>query len=534
LELRSQLDIIRRRGLLIVISVIVAVAVAVVLKSVVPPTYPARATLLIGNAPGSANPTLDQVLLSQRISVTYADLATQRATLDRVIQRLKLDIKAEDLAKDVSADAPEDSSIVRITVEDNDAGRGAAIANAIADDVIQSTRQLTGRDPSLNAFMQQTLSETQMEIETVRRQIADLASKPKLTPEEEAQLSQLQAQMVSLQSTFGTFLAMASSAASNLATLSDPAVAALEPAGPSPVVNVLLAALAGLLVGVGLAFVRDHLDDSVRDDVEVQRLSGYRTIGSIGTMQVDDHQPRMYWLETLLRPQTSVAESFRTLRTNLDFAAVDDELRSILITSARAGDGKTTVAANLAIVFAQSGRRTILVDADFRRPLVHELFRLPPTPGLTNARPWTKPALDRLLVATEEPNLRVLRCGVTPPNPLELVGSQWMGQVFAALKETGDLIIFDSPPLDLVSDAAVIATKVDATILVVKPRHTTRSAVGRAVALLRQADARVVGVVLNQTGRPKGDAYSSYYYVSPEVAATKAAPTDAAARSNSR
>jgi capsular exopolysaccharide synthesis family protein len=214
---------------------------------------------------------------------------------------------------------------------------------------------------------------------------------------------------------------------------------------------------------------------------------------------------------------------------------VDEELQSILITSARAGDGKTTVASNLAIVFAQSGRHTILVDADFRRPLVHELFRLPPTPGLTNARPWDSKALDRLLVETEEPNLRLLRCGLTPPNPLELIGSQWMGQVFAALKATGDLIIFDSPPLDLVSDAAVIATKVDATVLVVKPRHTTRSAVGRAVALLRQADAHVVGVVLNETGRPNEDAYSSSYnYVSPEVAATTAARTDAAAGSDSR
>ena len=534
MELRAQLDVIRRRGLLIALSVLIATAVAVGLTAVLPRDYEAEATLLIGNAPGAATPTLDQVLLSQRISVTYANLATQRATLSRVIQRLALDMSPEDLAKDVTATAPQDSSIVQISAQNRDPARAAAIANAIAEDVIQSTPQITGRDPSLDTFIQQTLTKTQANIEALQAQIALLTAKSIRTPEEDAQLSQLQAQMSSLQSTFATLLSLTSSAASNLATLSDPAVAPPEPAGPSPIVNVLLAVIGGLLVGFGIALVREHLDDSVRDEAEVERLSGYRTIGSVGTMLVDDNQARMYWLEALLRPRTPVAEAFRTIRTNLDFAAIDDELHSLLVTSARAGDGKTTVAANLAIVFAQSGRPTILVDADFRRPLVHELFRLSSTPGLTGARPWDKEALSRLLAPTEEPNLRILRCGLTPPNPLELLGSQWMGQVFESLKETGDLIIFDSPPLGLVSDAALISQKVDATVLVVKPRHTSRAALKRAVDLLRQADARVVGVVLNQTGRPKEDAYSAYYHVPSEATSGPSGLVDSAASSDSR
>ena len=256
--------------------------------------------------------------------------------------------------------------------------------------MIQSTPAITGRDPSLDDFIQQTLTKTQAQIEDTQAQIADLASKRNRTPEEDAALSQLQAQMASLQSAFATLLATASSAASNLATLSDPAVAPTEPAGTSPLLNVALAVVAGLLVGLGIAFVREHLDDSVRDEADVEQLSGLRTIGSIGTMLVDGEQARMYWLEALLRPRTPVAEAFRTLRTNLEFAAVDDELHTLLVTSARAGDGKTTVAANLALVFAQSGRPTILVDADFRRPLVHELFRL-----VVDARHHRRAALGR-------------------------------------------------------------------------------------------------------------------------------------------
>jgi non-specific protein-tyrosine kinase len=522
LELRAQLAVIRRHGLLIVFSMLIAAAVAAALSLALPKTYQAEATLLIGNAPGAANPTLDQVLLSQRIAVTYADLATQRATLQRVIDELKLNVTADKLGSRVTADAPQDSSVVLITVRDSDAAQSAAIANAIAEDVISSTPRITGRDPSLDTFIQQSLTKTQTQIEDTQTQIAALSGLTTRTPDQDAELSQLQSRMASLQSAFATLLAVASSASSNLATISDPAVPPTDPAAPSPALNVALAIVAGLLVGLGLAFVREQFDDSVRDQEEVERLSGLRTLSSIGTMLVDDAQPKLYWLEALLRPRTPVAEAFRTLRTNLEFAAVDEQLTSLLVTSAAAGDGKTTVAANLALVFAQSGRKTILVDADFRRPTVHELFRVLSTPGITSTRPWTDDALAHLLAHTEEPNLRLLPAGPIPPNPLELLGSHWMDEVFAALRATGDLIIFDSPPLGLVSDAAIIATKVDATILVVSPHRTSRTAFRRSVDALRQANATVVGLVLNRTGKVREDSYSVYYRTGPEVAPSTA------------
>ena len=521
LELRAYLAVIRRRGLLIAISVLIAAAVAAGATAVLPRTYQAQATLLIGNAPGAANPTLDQVLLAQRVSVTYANLATQRATLQRVIDRLKLPETPDDL--DVSAEAPQDSSMVLITARDHDAETAAAIANAVAQDVIQSTPRITGRDPSLDTFIQASLTKTQSDLEETQTQIGDLTSLTVRTPEQDAQLSTLQVRMSSLQSTFATLLSLASSAASNVATLSDPAVAPQDPAAPSPMLNVILALIAGLLIGLALVFVREQFDDSVRDQAEVESLSGLRTLGTIGTMLVDEEQPRMYWLETLLRPRTPVSEAFRTLRTNLEFSAIDEELHSLLVTSAAAGDGKTTVASNLALVFAQGGRRTILADVDFRRPLVHDVFRTLSTPGITSARPWSPEMLAKLLQPTEEPNLRILPAGPIPPNPLELLGSQWMDEVFAALRETGDLVIFDSPPVGLVSDAAIVATKVDATILVAAPHRTSRAALRRAVDGLRQADAKVVGVVLNRTGKVREDAYSAYYRMGPEAAAAATA-----------
>ena len=255
------------------------------------------------------------MLLSQRISVTYADLATQRATMERVIARLGLDVSAEKLASKITAEAPAESSIVLITAKDSDPATAAAIANAIADDVIQSTPAITGRDPSLDDFIQQTLTKTQAQIEDTQAQIADLASKRNRTPEEDTALSQLQAQMASLQSAFATLLSTASSAASNLATLSDPAVAPTEPAGTSPLLNVALAVVAGLLVGLGIAFVREHLDDSVRDEADVEQLFG----PADDRLDRDHAGGRRAGADLLARgavaARTPVAEAFRTLRT---------------------------------------------------------------------------------------------------------------------------------------------------------------------------------------------------------------------------
>ena len=533
MELRAQFAVIRRRGLLIALSVLVAAAVAAVLLTVLPRTYEAEARLLIGNAPGSASPTLDQVLLAQRVSLTYADLATQRATLQRVIDRLGLDVTAEDLAKDVTATAPEDSSIVVLTAQDHDPAQAAAIANAIAEDVINSTPDITGRDPELDEFVRASLATTQTDIQEAQLQLGRLLGKPVRTPAEDALVAQLQSRMASLQSSFATLLGLASNATSNLATLSDPAVAPSDSVPPSPLLTLMLAIIAGVLVGVGLAHLREQFDDAIRNESDVESLSGLRTLASIGTMLVDEDRQKMYWLEALLRPRTPVAEAFRTLRTNLEFTAVDDQLRTLLVTSASPGDGKTTVAANLALVFAQSGRRTILVDADFRLPLVHELFNVPAQPGITSARPWTPHALFGLLQPTEEPNLRILPAGPIPPNPLELVGSKWMADVLEALRTSGDMVIVDSPPLGLVSDAAVLAARTDATLLVVQPNRTSKAAFRRAVDALRQADAKVVGVAMNRTGKVRDDAYSASYRAGPEVQVPQAARIEARPRPDS-
>ncbi len=181
------------------------------------------------------------------------------------------------------------------------------------------------------------------------------------------------------------------------------------------------------------------------------------------------------------------------------------------MTSPLPGDGKTTVAANLAVAFAQAGRRTVLVDADLRRPAVHEIFGIADSAGLTGLVGQTDPDVAQALVTTDEPNLRVLPAGSPPPNPAELLGSKWFGSVLASLAGIADIVVLDSAPHGVIADAAVLAARADATIVVARAGRTSRAAVRRSVQGLVQTGARVVGVALNGVRQPSGAAYAGYY-----------------------
>lgn len=214
-------------------------------------------------------------------------------------------------------------------------------------------------------------------------------------------------------------------------------------------------------------------------------------------------------LITVSNPRSPVAEAFRTLRTNLEFSNLDKSLRTILVTSASPEEGKSTTLANLAVTIAQSGKRVILVDADLRRPTQHQIFGLKSTPGLTDM------VRDDALLAnpptqdTGVPNLRVLTSGQQPPNPAEILGSKRLSEILAALLENADMVLFDAPPILAVTDAAVLASRVDAVLLVVSAGKTKRENARKAQTQLEKINARVIGAVLNNAQPERG---GQYYY----------------------
>ena len=214
-------------------------------------------------------------------------------------------------------------------------------------------------------------------------------------------------------------------------------------------------------------------------------------------------------LVTLSDPRSPVSEAYRTLRTNLDFAGLDQRLKTLVITSAGVGEGKSTTLANLAVVSAQAGRRVVLVDADLRRPTLHDLFGLDNERGLTTAM-MDEAALAALpLKTTAVEGLEVLTSGPLPPNPAEVMGSRRMAEVIAALAEQADQVFFDTPPVVAVTDAAVLATKVDGVLLVIGAGKTRRDVARTAVQRLQQINARLVGTVL--TNAQMGSGFTDYY-----------------------
>jgi len=202
-------------------------------------------------------------------------------------------------------------------------------------------------------------------------------------------------------------------------------------------------------------------------------------------------------LVTISNPRSPISEAYRTLRTNLEFASLDKPLRTMVVTSAGPEEGKSTTLANLAVTLAQAEQKVILVDCDLRRPSQHEIFRVGNGVGLTSMVVDEEAFKNVPLQETPVPNLKLLPSGPLPPNPSELLGSRRMGEIIATLRERADLVLFDAPPIIAVTDAAVLASKVDGVLLVINAGTTKRDHAQRAKALLEKVNARLVGAVLN-------------------------------------
>ncbi|WP_113928493.1 CpsD/CapB family tyrosine-protein kinase [Bacillus sp. P14.5] len=213
-------------------------------------------------------------------------------------------------------------------------------------------------------------------------------------------------------------------------------------------------------------------------------------------------------LITKTSPKSPITEQYRTIRTNINFSAVDREIKTLMVTSAGPGEGKSTTAANLAVVFAQQGKKVLLVDGDMRKPTAHYTFGLNNTFGLTTVLTKQK-SLQETRVESDVENLYLLTCGPVPPNPAELLSSNAMREFLAEAGSQFDLVIFDTPPVLTVTDGQVLANLCDSTILVVSSGTTDREGAVKAKELLDSAKAKIVGVVLNNR---KLEATNYYYY----------------------
>jgi len=211
-----------------------------------------------------------------------------------------------------------------------------------------------------------------------------------------------------------------------------------------------------------------------------------------------------------LEPKSPITEQYRTIRTNIQFASVDKEIKSITVTSSGPAEGKSTTIANLAVVFAQQGKKVLLIDADLRRPTAHYMLQLPNTIGLTNI--LTKQvSLKEAIRETDVEGLFAITSGPLPPNPAELLGSASMEQLIKEVTDLFDIVLFDTPPLLAVTDAQVMADKTDGTILVVSSGRTDREEAKKAKALVESTKGKLLGAILNNKKQDKSTHYYYYY-----------------------
>ena len=295
--------------------------------------------------------------------------------------------------------------------------------------------------------------------------------------------------------------------------LLDAPIVPRRPVKPNLPLNALVAIVLGLSAGVSLAFVLERLDNTFKSQEDVERL-GLAFLGILPTIAEEGKEvvgPRGD-LFVHTHPKSSVAECCRSIRTNLLFMSPDQPLRRLLVTSSGPQEGKTTTAISLAIAMAQSGSRVLIVDTDMRRPRLHRAFGTSNEVGLSSAVVG-EASIDTCIKSTEIPNLWVLPCGPIPPNPAELLHATRFQEIRTALAERFDRVIYDSPPIAAVSDAAVLSTQVDGTLLVLKAGRTTRELAHRGVAALQSVNARITGAVLNDLDLDSREyGYYSYYY----------------------
>lgn len=516
MEIRKYVALLWQWAWLVILGVVIAAGVAYIVSINTTPVYQASARLLIDQAPGASSNTYADVLTIEKISQTYVELLTVSDVLNEVITELNLPTEASGLRRQISASAPADTQILNITVQDTNPERAAAIANSTAEAFIrynERTQLERYADPMAN--LQTELNTVGDQIELIETNINTLASSGELSPAQQADLSRLETQLKEQQTVYNNIfndlqgLRVKSATESNKVLIVEPATPNDSPIRPRTFTNTLLAAAVGGMLALGVIFLIDYLDDTIKTPDQVTQDTGLSAIGVISFIKGDEPSDRLI---THTTPRAPTSEAYRVLRTNLEFSSIDDKLRSVLVTSPSPGEGKSTTAANLGTVVAQAGNRVVIVDADLRRPSQHKVFQVPNNQGLTTALLDSETPISYHIQQTKVPGLRIMTSGPLPPNPSELLRSHRMQQILAELNDEADFVIVDTPPTLTVADASILAPRVGGGVIVLKIASTRRDALIQAQESLHKTGAHVLGVVMNHATPGRGGYYNYYYY----------------------
>jgi polysaccharide biosynthesis transport protein len=486
MSLRASWRLIVRRSWIVLAAIIATAAPAIALSLRQPSVYEADADMLIRVSPGesvfgsgqqSINPDR---LVQNEIAVLEGDL---------VYARLKENLGLDDDPPGASGSGLTDADVITVSVRSGDPQTAATLANAFIDAYIDVKReQAVDGMVAASAELQTKINGLQSRIDTLDAQIDSSSTDD--DSDAEVDRRSLVDQQALFRQRIDQLQVDAVLSGGN-AELVRPASAPVTPIKPTPARTAMLASVVGLLLGLGAAFLIDHLDDSIRSADDLARLgTDLSVLAMVPNVTGRDSRPL-----SISDPVNPAVETYRNLRTNVQFLGIEGRVRSIQVTSARPGEGKTTTAANLAVVLSQTGSTVVLVDADLRKPDLHRLFGVDGSNGLTNNLAG---APMELTIQRITDQLWVIVGGPVPPNPSELLSGRRMEAFVEELSRRFDYVIIDSAPLLAVSDAAALSRHVDGVLLIAQSKRVSIPQLRESLATLERVGAPLLGIVVTR------------------------------------
>lgn len=508
MELRDYLSVFARRKWIVVFSVALVAGAALLFSVLQSPLYEGKARLFLEASSSVFDSTGGQSLSPARVQTEIQVLQSG---------------PVKDLVREKMGSAPPASvtqvgltEVLEVRVQAPQPRMAAELTDAYVTSYLDYRRKQAVDDLVAKA------KEIQRVLDDLKAQVADLdsrtaAARPAGAPAAAGSTSERDA-LISQQALFKQRLDQLNvdtSITNTSASAATPAEASNTPVSPRPVRNGLMGLGLGLIMGIAGALLVEHLDDSIKskDDLEAA-AHGLPVLGLIPAVASWKNRNDTR-LISRAEPSSPAAEAYRSLRTSISFLGVDRSMRVLQVTSSNAAEGKTTTIANLGIALARAGERVVIVNCDLRRPRIHDFFGLPDSVGFSNVFLGQMPISSALQEVPGEPNLRLLASGRLPPNPSEVLASARTEQIFSALKSQNVMVLIDCPPVLPVTDAAVLSSRVDGIVLVASAGSTTGKDLGRAIELLGQVGAPLLGTVLNGVSAEGGYGYQYGYYAAP-------------------
>lgn len=517
MELRQYLKSVLRWWWLLILSTGIAASASYYVSLQQPRIYQTTVTLLVGQVAQKANPNSQDFYAVERLAELYAQMATRQPVLQAVVDNLELRMNWQGLKGRVYAYSISRTDLLGVSVQDSSPERAVAIADEIAYQLIlqsPSSPENQARQER-SQFVLSQLDDLEARIKTAKARVGELESElatafsARQIQELQSEISNLETLINNWQANYSDLLGFLEGGESpNYLTIIEPAQLPTSPVSPNVTMNVLIAATVGLALALGAALLLEYIDDTIKSTDDLTIALGLTALGSVNRIDGRHYRDKLIASHD---PFSPTAESYRMLRTNLQFMTIDQSVQSMMLTSPNPDEGKSTTAANLGVIMAQADLKTVLVDADLRRPTLHKTFQVSNLEGLTDLLRVPGVDISDHLKSTGIENLQVITSGPLPPNPSEMLSSQRMINLLQELKEIADVIIFDSPPVLAVTDATVLSRQVDGVILVTQARRTRRGATRQAIERLEHVGGRILGCVLNQVAKKGGSSYYAYY-----------------------